>query len=239
MNFEDLEKKLDLKFKDRELLETAFVHRSYLNEKPSFHLPSNERLEFLGDAVLQLAVSEYLFKKFPTEPEGNLTNYRASIVNAKTLSQVSGDLGLGQYLLLSKGEEVSGGRSRPYLLANTFEALLGVIYLDLGLGAAQEFVRKYLLPRLLDIIEQELYKDYKSKLQEIAQEKLSVTPSYRVIKESGPDHAKQFTVGVFLGDKESGRGEGNSKQIAEQSAAKEALETRGLLGRLDAAGEVA
>jgi len=226
----ELETKLGINFKDRRLLENAFVHRSYLNEKTDFDLPSNERLEFLGDAVLQLVVSEHLFKEFPGEPEGNLTNYRASIVNAKTLSDVSASLGLGQYLLLSRGEEASGGRSRPYLLANTFEALLGVIYLDQGLTVARQFVHQHLIPELQPIIEQDLYKDYKSKLQEMAQEKFSQTPSYKVISEIGPDHAKLFTVGVFLGDREAGRGTGSSKQVAEQEAAKQALDQSTLKG---------
>ena len=223
MNLSQLEEKLGLKFKNQDLFQTAFIHRSYLNEKAAFTLPSNERLEFLGDAVLQLVVSEHLYKKFPGEPEGNLTNYRASIVNARTLSSVSASLGLGEYLMLSRGEEASGGRSRPYLLANTFEALLGAIYLDLGLEPAHKFVHRYIIPELTSIIEQDLFKDYKSKLQEQAQEKLSLTPIYKVLKEEGPDHAKEFTVGVFLGEKEVGRGIGASKQIAEQEAAKEAL----------------
>lgn len=226
MSFEELEKILGLKFNDHHLLETAFIHRSYLNEKPNFELPSNERLEFLGDAVLQLIVSEYLYKTYPAEPEGNLTNFRASIVNAKTLSEVSAEIGLGRFLKLSRGEEVSGGRDRPYLLANTFESLLGVIYLDLGLESARQFIHRYLIPMLPAIIEQELYKDYKSKLQEVSQERLSVTPNYKVIREVGPDHSKHFTVGVYLGDKEVGRGDGSSKQIAEQSAAKQALEAK-------------
>lgn len=226
----ELSSRLGIDFQDQKLLENAFVHRSYLNEKADFDLPSNERLEFLGDAVLQLIVSDHLYREFPTEPEGNLTNYRASIVNAKTLSEVSGNLGLGQFLLLSRGEEASGGRTRPYLLANTFESLLGVIYLDQGLEVARSFVHKYLIPQLQPIIDQELYKDYKSKLQEMAQEKLSQTPSYKVISEEGPDHAKHFTVGVYLGEREAGRGTGNSKQVAEQEAAKQALDQRELKG---------
>ena len=220
-----LEDKLGIKFQDQKLLLNAFVHRSYLNERTDFDLPSNERLEFLGDAVLQLVVSEHLYKTFPDQPEGELTNYRASIVNAKTLAVVSGELGLGNYLLLSHGEEASGGRARPYLLANTFEALLGVIFLDRGIEIATQFIHRYLIPQLKPIIEQELYKDYKSKLQELSQEKLSLTPVYRVIKEAGPDHAKSFTIGVYLGDKEGGIGEGSSKQIAEQEAAKKALDS--------------
>lgn len=226
-NLERLEKELGIAFQDQELLKTAFVHRSYLNEKIGWHLPSNERLEFLGDAVLQLVVSEHLYKTYPEDPEGQLTNYRASIVNAKTLSKVSGQLGLGEYLFLSKGEEASGGRQRPYLLANTFEALLGVIYLDQGLEVARQFVHDHIIPHLGDIIAQNLYKDFKSRLQEVSQEKLAVTPVYKVLEEAGPDHAKQFKIGVHLGDELAGQGEGSSKQSAEQEAARSALETKG------------
>jgi len=227
MDFKELEQKLNIKFKDQELLQNAFVHRSYLNERPGFNLPSNERLEFLGDAVLQLTVSEHLYKTYPSEPEGQLTNFRASIVNAKSLSAVSGQLRLGEYLLLSRGEEASGGRDRPYLLANTFEALLGVIYLDQGLEVARTFVHTHLIPLLPDIIEKKLYKDFKSNLQEVAQEKLALTPVYRLIKEEGPDHAKSFTVGAYLGDDLAGQGAGSSKQAAEQAAAESAIKNKG------------
>lgn len=226
INLEKIEQKLGLQFKDQRLLQTAFVHRSYLNERPGFDLPSNERLEFLGDAVLQLTVSEHLYQNFPNEPEGELTNYRASIVNAKTLSEVSAKLSLGEFLLLSRGEEASGGRRRPYLLANTFEALLGVIYLDLGLAAAQRFVGQHILPLLGTIIKEERYKDYKSKLQELAQEKLSITPIYKVLEEEGPDHAKHFRVGVFVNDRQVGIGDGSSKQVAEQEAARLAFDDK-------------
>lgn len=227
MDFEELEQKINIKFNNQKLLQNAFVHRSYLNERSGFELPSNERLEFLGDAVLQLTVSEHLYKTYPEEPEGQLTNFRASIVNAKSLSNVSGKLELGNYLLLSKGEEASGGRDRPYLLANTFEALLGVIYLDQGLETARQFVHTHLIPLLPEIIEKRLYKDFKSQLQEVAQEKLSVTPVYKLIREEGPDHNKSFTVGAYLGDELSGQGSGSSKQSAEQSAAEEAIKNKG------------
>lgn len=227
MDFNELEQKLDIKFSDQKLLQNAFVHRSYLNERSGFDLPSNERLEFLGDAVLQLTVSEHLYKTYPEEPEGQLTNFRASIVNAKSLSTVSGKLELGKYLLLSKGEEASGGRERPYLLANTFEALLGVIYLDQGLEVARGFVHAHLIPLLPDIIEKKLYKDFKSNLQEVAQEKLSITPVYKLIREEGPDHAKSFTIGAYLGDELAGQGSGSSKQSAEQAAAEEAIKNKG------------
>jgi len=227
MTFTSLEEKLGIKFNDQQLLENAFVHRSYLNENSGFKLPSNERLEFLGDAVLQVTVSEYLYKTYPNDPEGQLTNYRASIVNSKTLANVSSELGLGEYLMLSRGEEASGGRARPYLLANTFESLLGVIYLDQGLETARKFVHQHIIPKLSPIIEQSLYKDFKSRLQEVSQEKLSQTPAYQVLKEEGPDHAKNFTVGVYLGNELVGEGLGSSKQIAEQEAAKQALVKKG------------
>ena len=227
MNFEELEQKINIKFNDQELLQNAFVHRSYLNERPGFELPSNERLEFLGDAVLQLTVSDHLYKTYPKEPEGQLTNFRASIVNAKSLSSVSAKLELGKYLLLSKGEEASGGRDRPYLLANTFEALLGVIYLDQGLEVARKFVHTYLVPLLPEIIEKRLYKDFKSQLQEVAQEKLSITPVYKLLKEEGPDHSKSFTIGAYLGEDLAGQGTGSSKQSAEQEAAEQAIKNKG------------
>lgn len=219
----ELEDQLKLQFKNKELLRNAFIHRSYLNEHSEEKIGNNERLEFLGDAVLSFVVSEYIFEKYPSHPEGDLTNFRASIVNAKILSNIAQELGLGEYLFLSRGEEATGGRSRQYLLANTFEALLGAIYLDLGIDQASEFVKKYLLPRLENIIEKELYKDYKSKFQEIAQEQRNVTPLYRIIKEEGPDHEKQFTTAVVIGEEVIAQGYGRSKQEAEQEAAKAAL----------------
>ncbi|MCL5411364.1 MAG: ribonuclease III [Patescibacteria group bacterium] len=222
-NLEDLEVKINIEFKDKSLLKNAFIHRSYLNEHPEEKSSHNERLEFLGDAVLAFVVSEYLFKNYPNHPEGDLTNFRASIVCARSLAMVAKDLDLGSYLLLSRGEEATGGRDRQYLLANTFEALLGAIYLDQGTEKANNFVQKYLLPHLSKIIEQELYKDYKSKLQELSQEKLSITPIYKLLSETGPDHSKIFKMGVFLEEKLVAEGEGTSKQSAEQEAAKAAL----------------
>ena len=224
MNLLELESKINLKFKNKDLLLNAFVHRSYLNEHRDFHLGSNERLEFLGDACLELIVSDYLFRKYPDEPEGTLTNYRSSIVNTRVLAQTSAELKLGEYLLLSKGEEEGGGRQSEHLLANTFEALLGACYLESGLKKCTEIVKKFLLPRLETIIAQKLYKDAKSHLQEITQESLSITPTYKIIDEWGPDHAKHFKAAVFCGKKLMGVGEGNSKQQAEIQAAKDALE---------------
>ena len=223
-NIEQLEQNLDIKFEDKNLLKTAFIHRSYLNEHPGEPLPHNERLEFLGDAVLGMVISEYLFIQFPDHPEGDLTNFRSSLVNARILSQISASLNLGDYLFLSKGEEASGGRQRQYILANTFEALLGAIFLDRGLEETKKFVLRYLLPPLKEIIEKQLYRDFKSILQEKSQEELATTPSYKVLKETGPDHAKVFLVGVYLGKKKLAQGAGSSKQLAEQEAATVALE---------------
>lgn len=224
---EQLEKNLKINFKDKNLLKTAFIHRSFLNEHPEETLPHNERLEFLGDSVLGFVVSEFLFERYPLHPEGDLTNFRSALVNARMLSEVGRKLGLGNYLLLSKGEEATGGRDRQYLLANTFEAFLGAIYLDSGLEPAEKFIHKELLPKLTEIIDTKAYKDFKSAFQELSQEKLNITPSYKVIEEAGPDHDKIFSVGVFLNEKQAGEGKGKSKQIAEQAAAKAAISAFG------------
>lgn len=223
-NLKELEQKLTIEFSNRDLLLNAFVHRSYLNENPGFHLESNERLEFLGDACLELAVSEYLFQQYPEHPEGDLTNFRSAVVNTQSLAETSRTLTLGAYLLLSKGEEAGKGRDSEYLLANTFEALLGAIYLEFGYEAVQKVVHDYITPKLDAIIKNQLYKDTKSKLQELAQEVLSVTPHYEVLEEWGPDHQKTFKVGAFIGKKQVGVGEGLSKQRAELAAAQKALE---------------
>ncbi len=220
---DELEKKLKLKFKNKLLLKTAFVHRSYLNEHPGENVSHNERLEFLGDSILGFIVSEHLYERFPEKTEGDLTNLRSALVNAGSLAQASAKLGLGEFLLLSKGEEASGGRARQYLLANTFEAFLGAIYLDAGIETAKKFVSANLLPLIDYVIENRLYKDFKSLLQEEAQEKLSLTPIYRVLSEVGPDHSKSFKMGVYFEDKLIAQGEGQSKQKAEQAAAEAAL----------------
>lgn len=224
MNLKDVEKKIGFKFSDENLLRTAFIHRSYLNEHPTETLSHNERLEFLGDSVLGFIVSDYIFEKFPKHPEGDLTNFRSSIVNAKILSVVARELDLGQYLFLSRGEEATGGRDRQYLLANTYESLLGAIYLDSGVEASSKFIHKTLLPHLKSIIENKLYKDHKSQLQEIAQAKFNITPKYNIISETGPDHTKTFETGAYLQKKLLAKGKGKSKQDAEQAAAKLALE---------------
>lgn len=225
-DFSRLEKKLDLKFKNKNLLVQAFCHRSYLNENPGFHLDNNERLEFLGDAVLELIVTEYLYEKYPDQSEGELTNWRAALVNAKMLAEIAGEMDLNSFLLLSKGESKELGKARQYILANTFEALIGSAYLDSGYKACQRLIRKYLLGKLEEIIKKGLYKDDKSYFQEQSQEKEGITPSYKVLSESGPDHAKRFTVGVFLGKEMIAKGDGSSKQEAEAGAASKGLDKK-------------
>jgi ribonuclease-3 len=227
-NFAILEKSLGFEFKNRDLLIEAFCHRSYLNEHPDFPLPHNERLEFLGDAVLELIVTEYLYKKYPEKNEGELTNWRAALVNAKILGELAKDLGFNDFLLLSKGEEKETGKARLYILANTFEALIGAIYLDQGYEVAKNFVEKNLIEKKLpEIIEKGLFKDPKTRFQEEAQERVKITPAYKVLEEWGPDHAKHFVVGVFLGNELIAKGEGSSKQEAEEEAAKNALKIKG------------
>jgi len=225
-DFSLFEKKLGLKFKNKDLLTQAFVHRSYLNENPEFGLDQNERLEFLGDAVLELIITEHLYKEHPEKAEGELTNWRAALVNAKMLTTVAEELGFNDFLLLSRGETKELGKARQYILANTFEALIGALYLDSGYEACDAFIKKYVLTRLAEIIQTKSYKDAKSYFQEQAQEKLGITPMYKVMKEWGPDHKKKFTVGVFLGQESVAEGEGYSKQEAEEDAAKEALKVK-------------
>lgn len=221
-NIDELQKVVGVNFKDMDLLELAFVHKSYVNEHPE-QKRYNERLEFLGDAVLELAVTHFLFHKYPETPEGELTNWRSALVKGKNLARVSKDMRLGDFLLLSRGEELSGGRKKEYILANTMEALIGAIYLDQGYEAANEFVMKNIVVFLEDIIAQGLHIDSKSRVQEIAQEKLNLTPKYEVLNEAGPDHEKNFVMGIYFGKKLAGQGEGSSKQDAEQAAAYDAL----------------
>jgi len=225
-DFSILERKLGLNFKNKDLLTQAFAHRSYLNENPDFKLDHNERLEFLGDAVMELIVTQHLYKDYPEKSEGELTNWRAALVNAKMLTSVADEIGFNDFLLLSKGESKEGGKARAYILANTFEALLGAIYLDAGYSAADEFIKKYLMIKLAAVIKTGAYKDSKSRFQEEAQEKKGITPSYKVLKETGPDHNKNFVVGVFLGEELIAEGQGSSKQEAEEAAAKEGLEVK-------------
>ncbi|OGY23632.1 MAG: ribonuclease III [Candidatus Woykebacteria bacterium RBG_13_40_7b] len=225
MDLAELEKNINIKFKNKDLLRNAFIHRSYLNENSKEKLPSNERLEFLGDSVLSLVTSEYLYQKYEDRSEGDLTSFRASLVNSQALSKVAGKLGLGNHLYLSRGEEGTGGRSRQYLLANTLEALIGALYFDQGIKVAEKFIKKHILVYLNEIISNESYRDFKSRLQELAQEKHGITPTYKVLAEEGPDHAKKFTLGVMLQSKLLASGNGKSKQEAEQRAAQEALES--------------
>jgi len=218
--YHKLSNKLRISFKDKNLLIGAFVHRSYLNEHPEKKISSNERLEFLGDAVLELLASDFLYQKFPNLPEGKLTSLRSKLVCDYSLSKIAKKLELGNYLLLSHGEEESGGRKNPSLLGNVFEALLGAIYLDQGLSTVKKFLDIHLFPT---IEEAKKHRDYKSDFQEIAQEKFKITPIYKTLKEVGPDHAKTFTLNVYLDKKLWGRGVGKSKQEAEQAAAQKAI----------------
>ncbi|HZZ98642.1 MAG TPA: ribonuclease III [Candidatus Saccharimonadia bacterium] len=208
---------------NQDLYKIAFTHRSALNEFPDRPV-SNERLEFLGDAVLELTVSRYLYDQFPDEPEGILTSYRSSLVKTTTLAKVAKEYGLGQLLILSKGEEISGGRENAALLANTFEAYTGALYLDQGYEAADTFIKAAVIPKLHAIRKNKLYKDPKSTLQEHAQSKHQRPPAYKVISETGPDHQKEFIVAVAVGGQELGRAMGKSKQEAQQLAAEKALE---------------
>lgn len=215
------------KFNQPLLLERALTHRSALNE-PSAGTPSkvsNERLEFLGDAVLELAATRFLFNQLPSEPEGKLTAYRSALVRTTTLAEVAAELGLGDKLYMSKGEEATGGRSNESLLADTMESVIGALYLDQGFGAAEKFISEHILPRFTEIKEKKLYKDAKSLLQELVQSQGYSTPEYRVVKEVGPDHAKIFTVQVAVGGKVVGQGVGGSKQQAQQEAAREAIQS--------------
>ncbi len=221
-NITPLEKILGIKFKNKNLLHTALVHRSYLNENPRFPLPHNERLEFLGDAVLELIVTKFLYENFAS-PEGELTTYRASLVNTRALSGMARRLKIKQFLYLSKGEKESSGKAKEVILANTFEAVIGAVYLDQGFLCAEQFIKRVLLPELDFILAHKLFKDAKSKFQEIAQGKFKITPEYKVIEERGPDHAKKFTIGVYVGKKLIAQGTGKSKQDAETQAAGNAL----------------
>lgn len=210
-------------FNNKSLLEQVFIHRSYLNESEVGNLESNERLEFLGDSILSLVVSDFIFRKYPEYKEGQLTNIRSVLTNTETFFELGKKLDLGSKLKLSKGEEQSGGRSSKTILANTFEALVGGIYIDQGLDKAREFINKVLLEQSEEIIESQGLKDPKSMLQEVLQEKHKESPTYRTIQEEGPDHEKLYTIGVYIGEKLLAEGVGSSKQEAEKNAAKQAL----------------
>lgn len=217
-----IEEVLQVSFKDPELVKRAFIHRSYINEHPKAGLEHNERLEFLGDAVLELVVTDHLYRNYEN-PEGELTSWRSALVKTESLAGVAERLDLGQYLLMSHGEVKSGGRARTALLANMIEAIIGAMYIDQGYDAAAGFIQRELIMGLPDILASGAYIDAKSKFQEVAQERDGVTPHYEVLAEVGPDHDKIFTVGVYLGSKELGRGDGASKQAGQQAAAADAL----------------
>ncbi|OGF19127.1 ribonuclease III [Candidatus Falkowbacteria bacterium RIFCSPLOWO2_12_FULL_45_10] len=227
-NIEALEEAIATNFKNKDLLRQAMVHRSYLNEHVHFALDHNERLEFLGDAVLEVVVTEYLYFKFPDKPEGELTNLRASLVNAKMLSRVATALNIEDNLYLSRGEaKDKDSKARQFILADAVEAIIGAVYLDQGMRAAKKFIKNTILCYLDEVISQQLYLDPKSKFQERAQELYGVTPHYVVISENGPDHAKNFEVGVYIGEEFITKGQGTSKQEAQVKAAAAALKKKG------------
>ena len=226
-DFPTFARKLDISFNNINLLIEALTHRSYLNEHREYTGSHNERLEFLGDAVLELATTDFLYKKFPAKPEGELTSYRAALVNTVSLAESAQALGINDYLLLSKGEAKDTGRARDVILADAFEAIIGAIYLDSGYASAESFIAKNLYEKIDNVIAKRSYQDAKSRFQEVAQEKRGITPSYETLSEVGPDHNKRFTVGVFIGSSEIARGEGQSKQEAEQSAAQAGLNKTG------------
>ena len=223
MNLADLQEKIGVHFKNEDLLKEALTHRSYLNENPSWPLPHNERLEFLGDAVLELIVTENLFSAYPQDDEGKLTSVRAALVNYLFLSSIAKSLSMEDYIWMSKGEAKDTGRARNVILADAFEALLGAIYLDQGYSEASQFIKKFVFSKVSEVVENGLYKDAKSFFQELAQEKYKTTPVYQVLEEIGPDHQKTFRVGLFLGEEKISEGEGFSKQEAEIEAAKKGL----------------
>lgn len=219
---QEFQDRLGLKFNDMTLLERAFIHRSYLNEHPKLGLEHNERLEFLGDAVLELVVTDFLYRNYPN-PEGDLTNWRSALVKTESLASVAEVLGIAQYFKLSRGEAKGNARSHALISANATEALIGAIYLDQGYDAAKGFISDHISSRLARILKEGSWLDAKSRFQELAQEQYGLTPNYRVLDESGPDHDKIFTIGVYVGDKLFGKGQGSSKQSGQQVAAAQAL----------------
>ncbi len=229
IDFSIFENTTGIIFADKKLLEQAFIHRSYINETTGTKLSHNERLEFLGDAVLELSVTDYLYRKYPDRDEGELTAYRSALVNAVIIGEVAGDLGMNEYLLLSKGEAKDTGKARSYILANTYEAYVGAVYLDQGYAVANSFIEKTLFGKIDKIVKEKLWRDSKSLAQEKSQEYLGVTPEYKVLHEAGPDHDKHFTIGIFFGSDRIAEGKGKSKQEAEQAAARAALEAKGWL----------
>jgi ribonuclease-3 len=226
-DFSKFEKIIGIEFKDKSLLKQAFTHRSYLNEHRDTELVHNERLEFLGDAVLELIVTEYLYAKFSNQTEGDLTSYRSALVKAETLSEEAQKMGMNDFLLLSKGEAKDIGRARQIILANTIEALIGAIFLDQGYDMAKYFISKYIFHLIDAIVLNQAWIDAKSKFQEQAQENEGITPLYKTVREEGPDHDKKFTIAVYLGKDLIAEGDGKSKQEAEQMAASNALKIKG------------
>jgi ribonuclease III len=224
---QDFTERLGMPFNNMSLIRTAFTHRSYVNEHRGEVAEHNERLEFLGDAVLELAVTRFLYDKYPDKTEGELTAYRAALVNTNTIAEAATKLDMNSCLLLSRGEARDTGRARQYILANTFEAVIGALYLDQGYDAAVAFIGAYIFPLTDEVVRKRLWQDSKSQFQEVAQERVSVTPSYAILHEEGPDHNKQFTVGAYIKDELVAKGRGNSKQEAEQQAARKALEAKG------------
>src|SRR3989344_4778543 len=223
---EKLKSTLGITIGNTDLYQEALTHRSYLNEHRDYPFPHNERLEFLGDAVLELVVTRHLFDRFPN-PEGELTSFRAALVNGEMLSKIGKELGVEQFLLMSRGESKDTGRARSYLIANAVEAVIGALYLDQGYDAAKVFIEQRILTHLEEVMEQGLYTDPKSRFQEMAQEKTGITPNYGVLREWGPDHDRHFVAGVFLEDELVAEGEGTSKQEAQREAAKKGLEAKG------------
>ena len=226
MNFSEFEKNIGVNFSDKTLLKQAFTHRSYLNENRKTNLEHNERLEFLGDAVLELIVTAHLYEKYPTYNEGEMTSLRSALVNANTMAEVASKIKMNDFMLLSRGEAKDVGRARQYILANAIEALIGAIFLDQGYQTAEKFVGEQLFPLLPKIIKEGFWLDAKSRFQEKSQEIAGTTPSYESLKETGPDHDKHFTIGVFLGKEKVAEGEGKSKQDAEQAAARAGLQAK-------------
>jgi ribonuclease-3 len=222
---EEFAKKMDITFNDMSVLQEALTHRSYLNENNEKGLKHNERLEFLGDAVLELIITDYLFEKYPKTPEGELTAYRSALVRTESIANASRELGVEPFLRMSKGEARDTGRAREYILANAFEALLGAIYVDQGYEKAKEVIERTLFGKIEEIVEKGSWRDAKSYVQEKAQEMYKVTPHYVVESQVGPDHDKTFTVAIYFGDKKIAEGQGRSKQVAETEAARNALDT--------------
>lgn len=222
-----IEQLLGVVFTDKSLLYSAVTHRSYLNEHRHATWEHNERLEFLGDAVLELVITDFLYRSYPDKPEGELTAVRAALVNTNSLAAAAEELGINDYLLMSRGEAKDQGRARQYILANTFEAVIGSIYLDQGYQAARLFIADRLFAKTEEIIEKRLWQDAKSRFQELAQERVSVTPVYETLSQTGPDHDRIFTIGVFLKNEKVAEGSGRSKQEAEQAAASAAIDSKG------------